>query len=1025
MPFTKEANFEQAIIQRLIARGWSDKVLRYQTEKDLIDNFAKILFENNKGIDRLNGYPLTEGEKQQIIEQIKSFNNNPLKLNEFINGKTIAIKRDHPEDTAHKGKEISLFIYDREEIAGGKSVYQIAQQTKYEVNDEGFTSSRGDILLLINGLPVIHIELKRSGVIVERAIEQIKWYHKKGVFSNFFSLVQVFVAMNPEDSKYFANPGHADKFNDKFYFRWANRENEPYQSWEDIVDRLLSIPMAHKLIGFYTIPDHGDQTLKVLRSYQYYAIEAIFNRVKKAHWTKDDRLGGFIWHTTGSGKTMTSFKAAQLLSNLKDCDKVVFLTDRTELGLQTVTEYRNLASGRDEVQETKHTYELIKKLKSNKSSDNLIVTSIQKMNKIGKDNYANVDLDSIAKKHIVIIIDEAHRSVFGEMLIHIRKTFPTALYFGFTGTPILEHNKKNENEQSDLFGNELHRYSIRDGIRDKNVLPFDLRRKPTIKDDELKEKFALWKTNPRKSGVADLDEKERSKYDKIEDKIELAEAEEELGSHFFDFNESKPKEDQHAYKVVLDILKEWDKISYNKEYHAIFATESIKEAIIYYRLFKEIMQQESNKTVIKIACLFDKSFDNRGDNYDKEAALVEIISDYNERYKKTFRIDTFADYKKDIAHRLSHKGIYTNIKDDDKIDLLIVVDQMLTGFDSKWINTLYLDKILKNENIIQAFSRTNRIWTQRKQYGIIKYYRSTNWMRKLIREAFEHYAGKDEKIIFVPKLEENIKKINQTFGEISEIFKKENIKDFEYAPSSKYAKKDFVKLYNKLYHSISGARPQGLCFKDEPKCDFNYPDITWEELLILKQRNEDITNTIGTPTLSRTLSTSDLDLDYQIHSYESEKINNQFFDDIKISTSKKSEFKSGNPKNIDEFEEWAKYNLKKYSKVDQNYIKLILKDAKEGKIQIDDSQSPNDLINQYKEENKVENIKKFAEKHQLDFNLLNKVIQDNPDDLSIQSNTYYKQLLKEIKGQNLGYLQKLKIGNLLHNFITKKEFENN
>lgn len=264
------------------------------------------------------------------------------------------------------------------EIAAGQSRYQIVQQPIFKSKSAVMNDRRGDLMLLINGMPVIHIELKRSGIPVSQACYQIEKYSHEGVFTGIFGLIQIFVAMNPEETVYFANPGRDGKFNKDFFFHWADFYNEPINDWKTIGSSLLSIPMAHQLIGFYTIADDTDGILKVMRSYQYYAASAISDKVSKTDWTQPNLLGGYIWHTTGSGKTMTSFKSAQLIADSKDADKVVFLVDRIELGTQSLKAYQNFASARVTVQGTENTDVLINRLKSPDPADTLIVTSIQR-----------------------------------------------------------------------------------------------------------------------------------------------------------------------------------------------------------------------------------------------------------------------------------------------------------------------------------------------------------------------------------------------------------------------------------------------------------------------------------------------------------------------------------------------------------------------------------------------------------------------------------------------------------------------
>ena len=382
--FDKEADFEQALITALQSNGWEKQVIQHPTEKQLIQNWADILFENNRDIDRLNDCPLVQEEMDELIEQIKRLRT-PLALNSFINGKTVSITRKNPKDTLHYGKEVSLKIYDRMEIAAGQSRYQIVQQPLFPRHQKVLQDRRGDLMLLINGMPLFHIELKRSGIPVSEACNQIGKYAHEGVFTGLFSLIQVFVAMNPEETLYFANPGPDGKLNSDFFFHWADFNNEPINDWRKVASTILSIPMAHQLIGFYTVADDSDGILKVMRSYQYYAANKISDRVSKNDWTAGKQLGGYIWHTTGSGKTMTSFKSAQLIANSRDADKVVFLMDRIELGTQSLKEYRAFADNADDIQETEDTVALIGKLKSIDPKDTLIVSSIQKMSNIRED----------------------------------------------------------------------------------------------------------------------------------------------------------------------------------------------------------------------------------------------------------------------------------------------------------------------------------------------------------------------------------------------------------------------------------------------------------------------------------------------------------------------------------------------------------------------------------------------------------------------------------------------------------------
>ena len=829
MTFKSEPEFEQALIDLLLKKGWQD-VIKNPTEQDLINNWAEILFQNNREIDRLNNQPLTQGEMDQIIEQINTLRT-PFALNGFINGKTVSIKRDNPNDELHFGKEVSLTIYDRQEIAAGKSRYQIAQQPKFPTKSTILNDRRGDLMLLINGMPVFHIELKHSGVPVSQAAHQIENYARSGIFTGLFALVQIFVAMNPEETWYFANPGPDGTFNSDFYFNWADFNNEPINQWKEIAGTLLSIPMAHQLIGFYTIADKTDGILKVMRSYQYFAVRAISDRVARIEWDGRDRLGGYIWHTTGSGKTMTSFKAAHLIATSKDADKVIFLMDRIELGVQSLEQYNNFSEIEDFVQATENTHALVSKLKSTATNEILIVSSIQKMSNIkDEDGGLNAhDIELINKKRIVIIVDEAHRSTFGEMLMTIKDTFQQAVFFGFTGTPIQEENEKNMNSTATVFGNELHRYSIADGIRDKNVLGFDPYLVSTYKDSKLREAVALdeAKANTVKEALDDPEKK--AVYQRFMDSKQVAMEghTDKTGKYIKGIEDYLPTSQyhrtEHRNKVVEDIKDNWVQYSQNNKFHAMFATSSIPEAIEYYRLVKKAMPK------LKVTALFDPNIDNTGNAAFKEEGLVEIIEDYNALYGMEFTLANHAKMKTDIADRLSHKETYKRIEHtpEKQLDLLIVVDQMLTGFDSKWVNTLYLDKVLEYANLIQAFSRTNRLFGKDKPFGIIRYYRRPHTMKRNIDAAVKLYSGDKPLALFVEKLPSNLKNINDIFEKIDDLFKNANVSNFDKLPEDDQSCALFAKLFKQLNEYLEAAKIQGFKwdklsyeFTDEQKKKF-------------------------------------------------------------------------------------------------------------------------------------------------------------------------------------------------------------
>lgn len=811
--FNKESDFEEALIEALQRNGWERQVLRYPTEEDLIQNWAQILYENNQSTDRLNHQPLIREEMQELMEQIRDLRS-PLALNGFINGKTISLTRKNPSDTLHYGKEVSLKIYDRDEIAAGQSRYQIVQQPLFPRHEQVLQDRRGDLMLLINGMPVFHIELKKSGVPVAEACNQIQKYAKEQVFTGLFSLVQVFVAMNPDETLYFANPGPDGKFNSDFFFHWADFNNEPVNDWREIASTLLCIPMAHQLIGFYTVADDSDGILKVMRSYQYYAANKIADKVTKKDWHDKKQLGGYIWHTTGSGKTMTSFKSAQLIANSRKADKVVFLMDRIELGVQSLKEYRAFADSGDDVQETEDTVALIGKLTSINPKDTLIVSSIQKMSNIREDAEGRMrarDLETIRSKRIIFIIDECHRSTFGEMLTAIKQTFPNALFFGFTGTPVFHENEKALSTTTDIFGDELHRYSIADGIRDKNVLGFDPTMVMVYRDRDVRNIVALQKCMASSVDEAVADTKKAEVYYRWMDEVPMVGRVDEQGKYEKGVEDAFPRSqyetDEYQDAVVEDIVSNWIVMSRNRKFHAIFATSSIPEAIRYYRKFREKAPD------LRATGLFDPSIDNVNAERSlaKEDGLKEMLQDYNVMFDQNFSIGSYAAFKKDVSSRLSHKRPYAHMKEDQQLDLLIVVNQMLTGFDSKWINTLYLDKVLTYEHLIQAFSRTNRLFNiNEKPFGSIRYYRYPHTMQKNIEDAVKLYSGDRPRGLFADHLAGNITNMNLTFQAIESVFKQAGILNFEHLPEELAEKAKFAKLFRDFCTYLQAAQIQGF-----------------------------------------------------------------------------------------------------------------------------------------------------------------------------------------------------------------------
>ncbi|WP_455104530.1 type I restriction endonuclease subunit R, EcoR124 family, partial [Peptostreptococcus sp.] len=982
MTFKYESDFEETLINLLSNKGWEKDVIKYPTESELLQNWANILFDNNRGIDRLNNYPLTEGEMQQVLEQINSLRT-PIKLNEFINGKTVSIKRDNPDDLEHLGKEISLKIYDRREIAAGQSRYQIVQQPVFPSKTKILNDRRGDLMLLINGMPVIHIELKKSGVPVSQACNQIEKYSKEGIFTGLFSLVQVFVAMTPNETRYFANPGPDGRFNSDYYFKWADFNNEPINDWKEIASSLLSIPMAHQLIGFYTIADESDGILKVMRSYQYYAANAISDKVAKIKWDESNQRGGFIWHTTGSGKTMTSFKSAQLIADSQEADKVVFLMDRIELGTQSLGEYRGFAgeskgisNEESSVKSTENTYTLISKLKSDSYLDTLIVTSIQKMSRI-KDEEEGLkadDIEKINKKRIVFIVDEAHRSTFGEMLQTIKNTFPKSVFFGFTGTPIQDENEKKMSTTISVFGDELHRYSIADGIRDKNVLGFDIYKVMTFRDSDVRRSVAMERAKVKDRDDINFDERKKEIYFDYMDssKIKMAGYTGDDGKYIKGVEDFLPNSQyaisEHRNKVIEDIADKWFDLSRGSKFHAILATSSIPEAIEYYHLFKEKLPW------LKTTCLFDPNIDAKGISEKerdkaqyKQDGLVEIIDDYNKRYEQNFSLGTHAAFKKDLALRLAHKEYYKAIdrQPDKQLDLLIVVDQMLTGFDSKWVNTLYIDKMMEYENLIQAFSRTNRLFGPDKPFGTIRYYRKPHTMERNINQAVSLYSGNKSIGLFVNKIHKNIEKMNVLFADINELFKNANRADFSKLPDDKRVVAKFASLFKTLNEHLEAAKIQGFKWSN-PSCEIEKENgekelvtLNFDETkyLILVQRYKEIHRNDSESIKE--------DVPFYLEGYITEIDTGRIDSDYMNSRFEKYIKVLHNDEISREFKEDALNDLHNtfatLNQEEQKYANIFLHDLQRGDVFLKEGKTFRDYITDYQFKAKNDQIHRFAE----------------------------------------------------------------
>lgn len=1014
-PFLKELDFEQALVDLLPRHGWEPQVIMNPTEENLIKNWAAIIYNNNRDMNRLGDFPLTDSEMKQIMTQVDNLKN-PYEANKFINGGQIIIKRDNQDDKINYGKEVYLTIFNAHEIRAGQSVYQIVRQPKFQTKNPLASSRRGDVMLLINGMPIIHIELKRSGVDVTQAVNQIKKYAHEGVFSRgIFSLVQIFVAMTPEKTLYFANPGESKNFSPSFYFHWADFNNEEVHDWKLIGANLLSIPMVHQMVGYYTIADDKDETLKVLRSYQYFATTKIWERVKETNWDDHQHRGGFIWHTTGSGKTMTSFKSAQLIAKANDADKVVFLLDRIELSTQSADEYRGFANTDDNVLDTEDTRNLIRVLESDSKEECLIVTSIQKMSRINTgNNIPQSTIDKINKKRVVFIVDECHRSVTGSgkdsgsgMLLTIKNTFPRAILFGFTGTPIFKENARGEMTTEVIFGDELHKYTLAHGIPDENVLGFDLYREDTFQEHDIREAVALRAVEAESFDEIEKDKEKVEIYNKIMTETDMLKIEDEAKSLY--------QSESHHMAVMNKIVEERPVLSHNGKFHAILATKNIPEAIEYYRLFKE-HYPEYNVTAI-----FDDSIDNNGGGEYKEDAILEILEDYNKRFGTTFQQSTYAKYKKDVAKRLAHKKPYQNLEKDKQLDMLIVVTQMLTGYDSKWVNTLYVDKLLQYVDVIQAFSRTNRLFGPDKPFGIIKYFTRPNRMKKNIDDALELYVDQPL-LVFTDKLEANLEKINKAYVTIEQLFRAEGIEYFAALPQAEASKKMFAKEFCEMTKKLEAAKMQGFLWE---KTEYEFQHTNgWVTLkMLLNEQTYKILLARYRELFTKTKGGGEEEDDiYQLEAYitetgtgtiDAEYINSKFIKFVK------NLYTSGPGSDHVKAAQAELHNaFASLNQRDQRTAQRILHDIESGDLRLSPGKTIYDYILDYQKRECDLQVYTLSEATGLNITKLKELIGKDVNEQNINEQGRFDELIRTLdKEKSVDFLKKVTGQDLLKRFV--------
>ncbi|WP_430112036.1 type I restriction endonuclease subunit R, EcoR124 family [Paenibacillus sp. B1-33] len=757
-----EKTFQENFVKELQKYKWEapDSLngnIQKVTVADLVTHWRGEL--NRINVDQLEGIELTDNEFRQVMAKVNQISNSyeaaKILAIEESKGKIDGIYRDdNPKITR---KQITLTIFKKAEVRGGDSSYRIAREVQTPNNN------RFDIVLLINGLPLINIEQKRTDKTLDEAFGQFMRYYRDGEYSNnFMAFSQMMVITSEIATRYFATPKTEGDFNPSFVFHWADKANNVVNDWENVIKQFLMIPMAHQMVGDYLVIDEAKEEENrrhmLMRPYQVHALQAVEGAA--FGWDNDEKIphGGFVWHTTGSGKTITSFKTALFLSTRAGFDKVVFLVDRRELDNRTSENFKAYAAYESvSVDDTKHTYQLKKILKSVKNG--IVVTTTFKLNSLVKELEEAHDA-SLAVKKIVFIIDEAHRTTMGQMMGTIKRYFKkNGLFFGFTGTPLFDENKikGKVNEQSEvinttekLFGPKLHQYTIDEAIADKNVLGFhvDYINTGEFKSyDDLREQLA----EKMKEEHPELTDRE------IERQVqELSEADLEKQAKKREL--FKYQDETHIPRVVEEILSNWESQSQGREFNAILTVAYKNRVIAYYEEFKKQLTDRGEK--LNVAMTF--SFGNENDPAPLDPKIVKgMFKDYAAFTGIEFIVGDKKHgedaYFEDVVERGTRGGSGRNPKN---IDLIIVADQLLTGYDSKRLNTLYVDRTLELQGLIQAYSRTNRVFGSNKEFGTIVNFQYPRLTEQLVNQALKLYGsgGKSSKAI-VDTYETAVKKL--------------------------------------------------------------------------------------------------------------------------------------------------------------------------------------------------------------------------------------------------------------------------
>ncbi len=842
----QELQMESKLIQQL-TRDESQWTLRedLKTEDDLWNNFFSILQNNNRRV--LNDVPLTDNEKASIKAKIN--HSTFFKAAQDFTGANGQYRVEIQRDDTTVGT-ISLLIIDHTNIAGGTSVYEVVHQIQLGRRQEMDNDRRGDVTLLINGLPVIHIELKTPKRSYLQAFNQIQKYITEQKLNGIFSNIQMFVITNGSDTKYIAADQH---LREKFLSGWVDKNNEPVRDYLDFAKDVLSIPAAHHMVADYSVLDSKQKHIILLRPYQVHAIEAIFDASKR-------QQSGFIWHTTGSGKTLTSYRVAHNLLSIPSLDKVIFLIDRKDLDNQTTQAFQSYANNDSiDVNETESTINLAKKLTSGERT--VLVTTRQKLQHLFKwqaDERNEAMFKRLKNLKLAFIVDECHRTISPVSKMEIDKFFNIQpLWYGFTGTPIFPQNSRDENGKAartteQQYGPCLHSYTIKDAIRDHAVLGFqinDMRNIYQNSDDE--------------------DHKDKLNAQYITDAHMNAVAKSILKSSYRTLGIRNINNRGYTYSAILTTSPA--------------NMRPIDQAKRYYKLFKSIKDGSSSievpqriKEILpdfpKIAITFSVT-QNDDDSVDDQEFMKEAIRDYNEEYGTSFSLDEVGAYNKNINDRLARKNDAFKPQ-SERLDLVIVVDRLLTGFDSQYLSTLFVDRPPMNpQNIIQSFSRTNRIFDQDKKYGNIITFQFPKTFSKKIDDALTLYSQGGIGDVLAPSWYESKQKFNDAYHEISNYLVSDSPNLLTDPSTPIEQKKDFVKQYQRFDKTFAAVQTYDEFDEVDPVKDYH---LSQENLDAMQGTYETLVEQLKNAKDDDDDSSEPVNTEYELESVIDKSVNYQY-----------------------------------------------------------------------------------------------------------------------------------------------------